>query len=30
VQDALRVLKRVKIMQKEVSDVEENMKADDA
>ena len=29
VQDALRVLKRVKIMQKEVSDVEENMKADD-
>jgi predicted Mrr-cat superfamily restriction endonuclease len=29
VQDALRVLKRVKIMQKEVSDVEENMKSDD-
>ena len=30
VQDALRVLKRVKIMQKEVSDVEESMKSDDA
>ena len=29
VQDALRVLKRVKIMQKEVSDAEENMKSDD-
>ena len=29
VQDALRVLKRVKIMQKEVSDAEESMKSDD-
>ena len=30
VQDALRVLKRVKIMQKEVSDAEASMKSDDA